>query len=344
MLTNEHFTQFKQELPAIIDIYKKEFSEQKPTNYQTYEKQWANRLRTALKELKTVIDQAEKSVKVRPKLFGRPPKAQAKQKVLILLAKDLSQFSGRKMANLLALFSLFDDIDISYKTIERAYSNPLVKLIIHNMFIILVQRKGISQADLTGDGTGYSLTITKHYRSVREKAGDTIKVAGVKSARAKPQTKQDKRRLFTYAFALMDLESHMYVGYGASLKSERVAFEAALAIMRECGVEARSVRLDQYYAGQSTAAVFGKDTALYVIPKSNATIRGSYVWKDMLVDLISYPLLFLREYFRRECSESGFSADKRCCGWKIWQRLEERIQTATMCKGLWHNLLCLGGS
>jgi transposase len=99
------------------------------------------------------------------------PKTQAKQKVLILPAKNIAQFSGRKMANLLALFSLFDDVDISYKTIERAYSNTLVKLIIHNMFIILVQRKGISQADLTGDGTGYSLTITKHYRSVCEKAG-----------------------------------------------------------------------------------------------------------------------------------------------------------------------------
>ena len=105
-----------------------------------------------------------------------------------------------------------------YKTIERAYSNPLVKMIIHNMFIILVKQKGILQADLTGDGTGYSLTITKHYRSVREKAGDAIKWAGSKSVRAKSQTKQDKRRLFTYAFALMDLKSHMYVGYEALLK------------------------------------------------------------------------------------------------------------------------------
>lgn len=343
MLTNKQFDQFKQELPAIIDIYKKEYSEQKPTNYQTYEKQWANRLRTALKELKTVIDQAEKSVKVRPKLFGRPPKAQTKQKVLILLAKDLAQFSGRKMANLLALFSLFDDVDISYKTIERAYSDPLVKLIIHNMFVILVKSKEIKQADLTGDGTGYSLTITKHYRSVREKAGESIKSNDKpKSVPAKLQTKQDKRRLFTYAFALMDLESHMYVGYGASLKSEKAAFEAALAIMRECGVEAKSVRLDQYYAGQSTAAAFEANTALYLVPKSNATIRGSYGWKDMIVDLISYPFLFLGEYFRREHSESGFSADKRCCGWKIWQRKDDRIETATMCKGVWHNLLWLG--
>ena len=56
--------------------------------------------------------------------------------------QDLSHFSGRKMANLLVLFSILDDIDISYKTIERAYSNPLVKLIIHNMFIIWCREKG----------------------------------------------------------------------------------------------------------------------------------------------------------------------------------------------------------
>lgn len=345
MLTNKQFDEFKGELNTIIDLYKQEFAEQKPTDCKTYETQWANRLRTALKEVKSVIDQADDSIKIRPKHFGRPPKAKAKQKVLILSAKDLAQFSNRKMANLLPLFSLFDDVDISYKTVERAYSDPLVRLIIHNMFVILVKRKGIKQADLTGDGTGYSLTITKHYRSVREKEGEAIK-SNEKSpvSKAKSQTKREKKKLFTYAFALMDLESHMYVGYGASMRSEKAAFEAALEIMRECGVEAKSVRLDQYYACQSTAAVFGADTAVYVIPKSNATIKGSYVWKDMLRDLISYPFLFLKEYFRRECSESGFSADKRSDGWKIWQRRDDRIETATMCKGVWHNLLWLGGN
>lgn len=345
MITSKQFEEFKKELAAIIDIYKKEYSEQKPTDWKTYEKHWANRLRTALKEVKSVIDQAENCIKIRPKHFGRPPKAKAKQKVLILLAKDLVQLSGRKMANLLPLFSLFDDVDISYKTIERAYSDPVVRLIIHNMFVIFVKRKGIKQADITGDGTGYSLTITKHYRSVREKAGETIK-SNIKSivTVAKPQTKQDKKRLFTYAFALMDLDTHMYVGYGASMKSEKAAFKAALELMRECGVQARSVRLDQYYAGQSTAAAFEADTAVYVIPKSNATIKGSYAWKDMIRNLISDPFLFLSEYFRREHSESGFSADKRCDGWKIWQRRDDRIETATMCKGVWHNLLWLGGN
>src|SRR5208283_3444486 len=200
-----------------------------------------------------------------------------KQKALILCAKDIVQLSGRKMANLLPLFSLFDDVDISYKTVERAYSDPLVRMIIHNMFVVLVKNKGIKRPDTTGDGTGYSLTITKHYRSVTESRGEAAKSNEAAAKPANSAIKQDKRKLFTYSFAIMDLESHMYVGYGASLRSERAAFEAALALMGECGVEPGSIRLDQYYAGQSTAELFGAKTALFVIPKSNATIRGTYV-------------------------------------------------------------------
>jgi transposase len=345
MITNKQFDQFKRELTAIVAIYRKEFSQRKPADWRAYERQWANRLRTALKEVKPVIDDAASMIRVNPEPLGRPPSTSAKQKVLILLAKDLAQFSNRKMSNLLPLFAaLLGDVDLSYKTIERAYSNPMVRMIIHNMFIILVERRGIKQADLTGDGTGYSLTITRHYRTAREKA---VKAAEPNNAKAKstlkPKTEQEKRKLFTYAFALMDLESHMYVGYGASLKSEKAAFKAALWIMRECNVKAKSVRLDQYYAGQSTAALFGRDTSLYVIPKNNATIKGPYAWKDMVKDLISHPFLFLAEYFRRQRSESSFSADKRFNGWKIWQKREDRIHTATMLKGVWHNLLWIGG-
>ena len=104
----------------------------------------------------------------------------------------------------------------------------------------------------------------------------------------------------------------MYVGYGASVKSEKAAFD--------------------------------RGTVVYVIPKSNVMIKVSYAWKDMVRDLISYPFLFLSEYFRREHSESGFSADKRFDGWKIWQRRDGRIHTATMCKGVWRNLLWLKGN
>jgi len=96
MLTNKQFDEFKQELPAIIGIYKKEYSEQKPTNYQTYEKQWANRLRTALKEIKTIINQAKQSIKVRPKLFGRLQKHRPNKKSSFCLPKTLPSLAAEK--------------------------------------------------------------------------------------------------------------------------------------------------------------------------------------------------------------------------------------------------------
>jgi transposase len=150
----------------------------------------AQQAKNALKEVKTTITQAEKHIKILPNPFGRPPKVEAKQKALLLFAKDLARFSNRKMANLLALFSLFEDVDLSYKTLERAYSDPKVRRIIHSVFVLLVKRKGIKQTDLRGDGIGYSLTITRHYRTVREKAGEAMKSnENSKPPKVKPQTK-----------------------------------------------------------------------------------------------------------------------------------------------------------
>ena len=63
----------------------------------------------------------------------------------------------------------------------------------------------------------------------------------------------------------------------------------------------------------------------------------------MISDFMFYLFLFLEECFRREHLESGFSLDKRFNGWNIWERRADRIQTATMCKGIWHNLFWLGG-
>ncbi len=346
MITNRQFDEFKREFDTITSIYKKEFSEEKKRDWRTYEQQWALRIKTASKEIVPVIEEADNII-VKATPYGRPVEINAKQKVLILLLKDIFQFSNRKMANLLLFFSALAGIDTSYKTIERAYSDPMVRMIIHNMFIIMIERKGIRNADITGDGTGYSLTITKHYRSVREKEGEAVKSnvaaekpgAGVSAADAKVV----KKKLFTYAFAIMDLGTRLYVGYGASNKSERAAFDKAVAMMQEAGVIARSVRLDKYYGSQSTVYVFDKDTAIYIIPKGNATIKGPYAWKDIIRDLMLGPFSFLKEYYKRENSESGFSADKRCDGWKVWQKLDDRIDTAVMCKGVWHNLLLLGG-
>lgn len=338
MITNRQFDRFKEELNAIVEIYKDEFTTEKVIDWKTYELQWVSRLRTAIIEIRNVIDEADECITMRTK-FGRRPETSAKSKALLLLLKDISQFSNRKMAGLLPLFSMTADVDTSYKTVERAYSNPLVKMIIHNMFVMLIKRRGIINADLTGDGTGYSLTVTKHYRTVGEKYGDKIKSNETED---KTKSNEKKKKLFTYAFALMDIQTWMYIGYGTSMRSERDAFNKAIKMMHECGIVPSSVRLDQYYGTQSISCMFDNNTTIFVIPKDNTTIRGPPEWKTIIKALMLDPFTFLSEYYKRENSESGFSADKRFDGWKIGQRLDDRIDTAVMCKGLWHNLLQLG--
>ena len=96
--------------------------------------------------------------------------------------------------------------EISYKTVERLYSDPLVIMILNNLFISSAKskgRKGIDTAETSGDGTGYSLTVTKHYRSLREKNGEIV-----------------KEGRFVYSFVLMDLSTRMYLnkGYPSNLK------------------------------------------------------------------------------------------------------------------------------
>jgi len=151
------------------------------------------------------------------------------------------------MANLLPLFTNLNTVQTSYKTIQRAYSNPQVRLIIHNLFILLVKEKKIKHPHTSGDGTGYSLSVTRHYRCVREQSGEGVKSNTLNPAEdkgSKVKKQKTQRKLFTYSFAILDLGSGFYVGYGASLKSEKAAFDAAMALMGECGVEPASICLD----------------------------------------------------------------------------------------------------
>ncbi len=50
---------------------------------------------------------------------------------------------------------------------------------------------------------------------------------------------------------------------------------------------------------------------------------------------------YLREYFKRNASESGFSLDKRTTGGLIYHRRIDRKETSGLCKGLIHNLMLL---
>ena len=327
-------------LDKIIVEYKEEKSERK-RDWRTYEQQLTIRIKTAVRELEPLIIEATSGITiVKDETRGRKPKLTLCQKVELLLIKHLVEKSNREMSNMLVLFSLLSDIDVSYKSIERLYSDEQVLLALLNLHILILKRKGVNNPDCTGDGTGYSLTIKQHYASSAKKLKDKANVESKKK-----QNKGSKKRgRYIFSFRLMDLDTRMYIGFGVGLKSEQEAFYKAMEMAETTGVG--SIRLDRYYSLQSYVKyieeLFGKDVTIYVIPKKNVTIKGSWKWKKTLEDFINDTHGYLGEYFRRNQSESGFSEDKRRFGWMIPQKRSERIETNNFCASLWHNLLWMG--
>lgn len=322
-LTNLDFRRFRAELETLTGIYREE-NLKKETDWEVYEREYAHRIRYVSKELNHLAIEATKSITISKSQFGRPPKLSDQQRVVALLIKSIIIKSNRKMAGLLSIFGSLVGIDVSYKTVERLYSNPVTRMIMHNMFILTIKKKGIRNAHTTGDGTGYSLTVTKHYRTQGSKEGN---------------------RNFTYSFNLMDLKTQLYICYGSGISSEKEAFRNAMKMLekvkRSTGMHVKSVRLDRYYSFQSTLDFFDNKTTLYIMPKSNTKINGPKRWRNIFRRMVDDPMSYLKEYYKRENSESGFSVDKGLTGSKIWQRNTDRIDTAVGCIATIHNLFRL---
>lgn len=339
-ITTKEVRKVADELDWIVKVYKKNNPEPK-RDWRTYEQRALHRLKHAIAWFEPLIDEAVTSLQIsNASKAGRKPDLTLKQKVKLLLIKHLSGKSNRDMSVMLALFSMLSGIDVSYRTVGRLYSDEKVVLALHNLHALILREKSIKDSDASGDGTGYTLTIKKHYATEVENLKDKAKDSGkVKAAN------KTKKRMFIYSFALMDFSTRMYIAFGTSFRSERDAYDRAMQMAKKIGVSLRSIRLDRYYSAQQYARELARmfpGVVLYLIPKKNATVRGPWVWKRTLERFAHEVVAYLKEYFQRNQSESGFSEDKRRFGWKIMQRKPDTINTAQFLTVIWHNLLWLG--
>lgn len=339
----------RDKLKELDEHIRKEYIEghpKKERDWRTYEQRFSLRIKEAMNALDPLVREAVSTIRVEPKT-GRPDVLTLEQKVKLLLIKQLVGESNRMYANMLDVFSMVSGIDVSYKTIERLYSDEEVTMALHNLHVLLLKKRGVEKSDASGDGTGYSLTISKHYESVAKELKEKAKEQGPAPDSAAGQQRPSadakdgpKKRAFAYVFRLMDLSTKMYLAYGSSMKSEKEAYERAMMMLSRIDVTLSSARLDRYYSTPGYVDEFG-DAKVFVIPKRNATVNGSWKWKQTMKEFVTDTVQYLEQYYRRENSESGFAADKKMLGWWIAQRREDRIDCAQVCTGLWHNLFNL---
>jgi transposase len=331
------------DLTRILDDIVDQYKADRPTikrNWRTYEQQVALRLKTAFRELKPLVHEAASTITfISGETRGAKPVLNVEQRTIALLIKHIIGKSNRNMSSMFVIFSLLSDIDVSYKTVERFYSDPEVIAVLYNLHILLLKKKDVEEVDGSGDGTGLSLTIKVNYAAHAQKLKDKVKSI-------ETQSKKDyKKKLFVYSFKLIDLKSNMYVGFGTSLKSENEAFLEAIKMIERTGIKLMSIRLDKYYSCQEYVKLlrekFG-DIEITLLPKSNATVKGDWGWKRIMYDFVTDPVSYIENYFKRNRSESGFSEDKKRTGWQLGQKRADRINTADTLTSLWHNLYWLG--
>lgn len=270
-----------------------------------------------LRQLPDLVTEAAASLCV-VRTRGRPPKLTPAQKTMLFLYTRLSDHSNRDMEAILALLGPVFGVEVSYKTIERLYSDEEVELVLHNLFVLLLDKAGVS-GHTAGDGTGYSLQAGTHYRSSPEKE------AG------------DEEKSYRHVFHLVDLETGMYVAYGYSDVSEKAAFRKAIGFVEEYDLPFESVRLDKYYSSRKNLRELGEDVEAFVLPKENLASFGPE-WNEVLNRAADDPTGYMAEYFQRELCESYYAADKERFGRQIRQRREDRREMASFGVTVLHNL------
>jgi len=245
---------------------------------------------------------------------GRKKKLDLEERTMLFLFARMMNKSNRDVEDLLVMFGPLFGINANYKYIERLYSDEQVKTVLHNLFILLLQDEGVS-GDLSGDGTGYSLTVTKHYRTSPQKKG----------------------KGYIYAFRIIDVDTGLYVAYGYSKKSEMDAFNKSMDMLKALDIPIDTMSLDKYFSSRKVLQLFDKETSLYLIPKKNIVNIG-LEWSRIIRRMIEDPYLFLKNYYLRNLSETGFSADKRRFGGVIRQIRDDRQEMALISIAFLHNI------
>jgi transposase len=205
----------RNKLKELDEHIRKEYVEAHPPkdrDWRTYEQQFSKRIKEAMKGLDPLIHEAVSTIRIEKGGAGRPDALTLEQRVKLLLIKQLVGESNRMFANMLDVFSMVSGIDVSYKTVERLYSDEEVTMALHNLHVLLLKKKGVERSDASGDGTGYSLTISKHYESVTKELKDKAKeqqqggdsTATTTTATTTGGEEQPRKRAFAYVFRLMD--------------------------------------------------------------------------------------------------------------------------------------------
>ena len=242
---------------------------------------------------------------------GRPRNSPDDEAKVVLMAQYFC-LSNRVGQGYLLLFKekLHLKNSFSYKTVERAYGDALVRRILEEVFRLTHEPVRELEHTFGPDGTGLSTSNKQNYENDR-RGGDTHK--GYEKMIVMVGCTYKLFSAFEFAQSAFDHESPY--------------FESLLTQTKQNYSRIDLVGADSAYLSRHNCSLVkdvGAVARLY--PKEGVMMRqdGSVAWRRMLLDLLHDPQKWLSEYHVRSNAETAFSTLKRDYPIPVRKKLPER--------------------
>lgn len=311
------------------DQFKYTPKEHKPIDWASYDQAQVNEINDMLNLTRDIIDQAASNLNLEeaPKhaVPGRPRNSPADEAKVIMMAQYFC-VSNRVAQGYMLLFKekLHLKKLFSYKTIERAYGDILVKQILNEVFELTNDPVRELEHVFGPDATGISTSSKQNYENDR-RSGDTHK--GYEKILVMVGLTYKLISAFQFAKNPSDNESPYF---------EPLLMETAQRYERVDLVSADSAYMSRHNC--NLTAEIGAEPRFY--PKVGVTLRqkGSVAWRRMLEDLMADPQKWLEEYHTRSNTEGSFSTLKRDCPIPLRKKLQFRKEQESFSRNCNYNL------
>ncbi len=307
--------------------------EEKRVDWSSYDRAQINEINDMLLLIREAVDQAvsrlglgEETLQSGP---GRPPYPPADLAKAILVQQYFG-VSNRTAEGLVRLFMEKMGIEnsFSYKTIERAYEDPLVVLILREVFRLTQEPVKEKEHIFSPDGTGLPTSLKQNWENDRRhKEGGDREAGGYEKMIAMVGCTY---KLFT-AFEIAENPQDHESPYFASLLNETAALYPQVDL-----VPADSA----YLSRRNCGLIAGVGATPRIYPKQGVTLKrkGCKAWAGMLLSFIGDPQSWLREYHLRSISETSFSAFKRSYPKPLRKRIRLRRKLEAFTRACNYNL------
>lgn len=314
--------------------YPYEKRETKAIDWTVYDTAQCREIADVLTLIRELVDAAEARIMERtppePPAPGRPP-THAADVTKVLLAQSYFGFSNRSAEGILLLFSSLLGIrdTFSYKTIERGYDREAVDEILDEVFELSNVPVEGRETVFSIDGSGTPTRMRQNYAHDRERQRKD-KTDGDKAEGPTNDEFPESPHDYVFSVAVIGTRYKLFASYRNAAdhsKGEMSFLEEAVADTKALHPGMKMLTGDGIYANRKACRIVRVAGAIpRFLPRRDVRLKrgGEIAWLRMLLALSNDPDSWLREYFLREASETGFSMLKTGNPYPLRKRLDPR--------------------